>query len=74
MDDWVIVSKFNRDLFLLKELLKVFPIVNLFVLFETIIKLVHLDLIRVILRENLSKDPPIRQVSLWVIDFVGKVK
>ena len=50
------------------------PIVHLFVKFEAVVELVHLDFFWVVAREDLSVDPAVGQVALRVGDLVREVE
>jgi hypothetical protein len=74
MDDGVIVREVDRELLLLEELLQMLPVVELFVLLEGIVVLIHLDLVGVVPREDFSEDPPVREVALRVRYLVRQVQ
>jgi len=48
MDDGIVISEFNGHGFPFEELLKVFPVILLLVQFESVIELIHLDILRVV--------------------------
>lgn len=74
MDDRVVVFELNWDALLVEEFLEMLPVVDFLVELEAIVILVHLDIVHMVPREDLGKDPAIRQVPLWVLDFVGEVE
>ena len=48
MNDWIIVTEFNWDVFSLEELLEVLPVVNFLIELKAVVILVHLDLLGVV--------------------------
>ena len=48
MNDWIIVTEFNWDVFALEELLEVLPVVNFLIELKAVVILVHLDLLGVV--------------------------
>lgn len=48
MNDWVKICEFDWHVFPFEKLDKVFPIVELFVKLESVIELIHLDILGVV--------------------------
>ena len=74
MDDWLIILNCDVDVFTFEELGQMNPIVLLLLKFETVIKLVHLNLLGVVPLEDLSEDPPIGEIPLRICDLVRQVQ
>ena len=73
MDDGFVLSWSQYDVLLLEKPVQVLPIVQLMIQFETVVKLVHLELLGVVAAHDFSIDPSIGQVSLRIRDFVCEV-
>ena len=74
VDDRVVVFEGDIDLLSFHELGQMVPVVHLLVKFESVVELVHLDTFRIVSLENLSVDPTVREITLWVGDLVSQVK
>ena len=72
--NWVILSKAEIHVQLGEQFLQMIPIANFLLQFETIVELVHFDLVWVVARQDLRKKPPIGEISLWISDLVGQVE
>ncbi len=68
------VKVFLRDFNLLsfEEFRQMDPVVLFLIKLETVIELIHFDVIWVVALENFCKNPTVRQVPLRVVNFVGE--
>ena len=74
MDNWLVLSLRQDDILALEEAIQVLPVVQLLIQLETVVKLVHLKLLRVVAREDLGVDPSVGQVALGIGDLVRQIK
>ena len=74
MDDSFEVLDGNVDFLALKEFTEVDPVVLLFFQLETVIKLVHLDIVGVVPLEDFCEDPPVGKIAFRVRYLVSQVK
>ena len=51
-----------------------FPVIHFALKLEAVVKLVHLDLLRVVARQNLGVNPSVGEITLGVVDLVGQIK
>ena len=71
MNHGVKVSDGDVDTPSLAELTEVNPVVLLFLQLETVIKLVHLNVVGEVPLQDLSDEPAVAQVALGIGDLVG---
>ena len=64
----------DRQVLPLEELLQMLPVVPLPVKFETVIILVHFNLLGVVPAQDFSEQPSVGEVTLGVMDLVGQVQ
>lgn len=74
MDDRFEVPDSNVKMFALAELGKVNPVILFLFKFETVIILVHFNVVGVVALKDFSEDPSIGQVTFWIGDLVGQVE
>ena len=74
MNDGLVLSWGQNHVLFLQKLVQVLPVVKLLVKFEAVVKLVHLELLGVVTAKDLSVNPPIGQVTLWVRNLVRQVQ
>jgi len=71
VDYGVVFLESDGNVFLLEELGEVLPVVLLLFKLETVVELIHLNVVWVIARQNLGKHPAVGQISLGVRNLVG---
>jgi hypothetical protein len=62
------------DLLSFEEFRQVDPVVLFLIKLETVIELIHFDVIWVVALKNFCENPTVRQVPLRVVNFVGEVE
>ena len=73
MDNWVEVFACDVNLLSLENFGQVHPVVLFLFKFETVVELVHFNLIGVVPLKNLRKNPAIGEISFRVTDFVCQI-
>ena len=74
MDHRFILSLSEDDILTLQETVEMLPVVQFLLELEAVVKLVHLELFRVVARQDLSVHPSIGEITLWISDLVGQVE
>jgi hypothetical protein len=74
MHDRVPVLNCNGHTFSFEKLLEMFPIISLLFKPETVVILIHLDLLWIVPLKNLSVNPAICEITFWICDFVSQIK
>lgn len=74
MNDRVKVLVRDFNLLSFEEFRQMDPVVLFLIKLETVIELIHFDVIWVVALENFCENPTVRQVPLRVVNFVGEVE
>lgn len=74
MNDRVKVLVRDFNLLSFEEFRQMDPVVLFLIKLETVIELIHFDVIWVVALKNFCKNPTVRQVPLRVVNFVGEVE
>ena len=74
VDHWLEVSHCYVDAASLAEFAEVNPVILFLLKLETVIKLIHLDVVGKVALQDLSDEPSVAQVALRVGDLVGQVE